>query len=94
VWLKPWLANLPAKNRQLMPEHENLQLLRLLTTAKKNDKLDQAAEDEVDDRHTQKRQPTDGIADATGATAGRAFHPIEYLHPTRCRTHARRTSPT
>jgi hypothetical protein len=24
---QPWLAHLPAQNRQLMPEHENLQLL-------------------------------------------------------------------
>lgn len=43
------LADLPAKDRQLVSEHENLQFLRPLTTAKKNDQLEQAAEHEVDD---------------------------------------------
>jgi hypothetical protein len=34
VELEPRLFDLPAKNRQLVPEHENLQLLRPLTTPK------------------------------------------------------------
>ena len=34
MWLEAGLANLPAKNRQLVAEHENLQLLRPLMTAK------------------------------------------------------------
>jgi hypothetical protein len=51
VRLEARLADLRAENRQLMPEEENLQLPRPLSAAKKNDKLEQAAEDEVDDRH-------------------------------------------
>ena len=48
---------LPAKDRQLVSEDEDLQLLRPLTTAEKHDQLKQAAEDEVDDRRNQKRPP-------------------------------------
>jgi WD40-like Beta Propeller Repeat len=83
VWLEARLTDLPSKNRQLVPEDENLQLLRPLTPTKKHDKLEQAVEDEVDDRHKQRRPPTDGMADVSGASAGHVPHPIEYLHPTR-----------
>jgi len=83
VWLEPRLADLPAKDGQLVPEHEDLKLLRWLTSAEKHDQLEQAAENEVDDRHKQKRPPRDGTADASDASAGRAPRPIEYLHPTR-----------
>jgi hypothetical protein len=69
VWLEPRLADLPAKNRQLVPEHEDLQLFRPLTPAEKNDQLEQAVEDDVDDRHKQRRPPTDGVADASGASS-------------------------
>jgi hypothetical protein len=72
VWLEPRLADLSAKDRQLVPEHEDLQLLRPLASAEKHDKLEQAAEDDVDDRHKQRRPPTDGIADASGASATRS----------------------
>ena len=82
MWLEPRLADLPAKNRQLVTEHQNLQVLRPLRTAKKKDKLEHAADDEVDGRRKQRRPPRDGIADASGASAGRVSHPIEYLHPT------------
>jgi hypothetical protein len=40
-------SNLSAKNRQLVPEHENLQLLRPLTTPEEHDQLQQAANDDV-----------------------------------------------
>jgi hypothetical protein len=65
-----------------VPEHENLQILRAITAAEEHDQLEQAAEDEVDDRHKQRRPPTDGIADASGASAGHFTHAIEYLHST------------
>jgi hypothetical protein len=44
VRLEARLADLPAENRHLVPDEENLQLLRPLSAAKKNDKLEQAAE--------------------------------------------------
>jgi hypothetical protein len=47
VKLEPRRADLPAKNRQLMPEHENLQLLRPVTTPEEHYQLEQAADDDV-----------------------------------------------
>jgi hypothetical protein len=47
VRLEPRPADLPAKNRQLVPQHENLQLLRPLTTPEEHHQLQQAADDEV-----------------------------------------------
>ena len=47
VKLEPRLANLPAKNRQLVPEHENLELLRPLATPEEHHELQQAADDDV-----------------------------------------------
>ena len=47
VKLEPRLSDLPAKNRQLVPEHENLQLSRRLTTPEEHHELLQAADDDV-----------------------------------------------
>lgn len=47
VELEPRLFGLPTKNRQLVPEHKNLQLLRPLTTPNQHDQLQQAADDDV-----------------------------------------------
>jgi hypothetical protein len=47
VELESRLFGLPAKNRQLVPEHENLELLRPLATPKEHDQLQQAADDDV-----------------------------------------------
>jgi hypothetical protein len=60
LWLEPRMANLPTKNRQLVAEDKNLQLLRALTAAEKHDQLKQAAEEEVDGGHKQRRPPADG----------------------------------
>jgi hypothetical protein len=40
-------ADLPPKNRQLMPEHENLQFLRPVTPGEGHDQLQQPADDDV-----------------------------------------------
>ena len=45
--LEPRLADLPAKDRQLVAEHENLKLLRPLTTPNEHDQLKQATEHDV-----------------------------------------------
>jgi hypothetical protein len=47
--LKSLLLALPAKNRQLVLEHENLEFLRPLTTPKEHDQLQQAADEDVQD---------------------------------------------
>lgn len=47
VKLEPRLSDLPPKNRQLVPEYENLQLLRRLTTPEEYHELQQAAHDDV-----------------------------------------------
>ena len=50
---EPRLTNLPAKDRQLVTEHENLQLVRALTPAKEHKQLQQAADDQVHTLHKQ-----------------------------------------
>jgi hypothetical protein len=47
VKLEPRLSDLPARNRQLVSENENLQLLRTLTTPEEHHELQQAAHDDV-----------------------------------------------
>ena len=47
VKLEPRLFDLPPKNRQLLPEHKNLQLLRPLTTPEEHHELQHAAHDDV-----------------------------------------------
>jgi hypothetical protein len=38
---------LPAKDRQLVPEHEDLEFLRSVASSDEHDQLQQAAEDDV-----------------------------------------------
>jgi hypothetical protein len=45
--LEPRPADLPAKDRQLVPEHEYLQLFRPITASAENDQLQQPADDDV-----------------------------------------------
>jgi hypothetical protein len=45
--LEPRLADLTAKNRQLVPEHENLELLHPVTPTEEHDQLQQPAHDDV-----------------------------------------------
>jgi hypothetical protein len=47
VRLETRLTGLPAKNRQLVPKHENLQLLRPITPAEEHNQLQQPGKDEV-----------------------------------------------
>jgi hypothetical protein len=47
VRLEPRLADLPAENRQLMPEHENFQLLRAIAASDHHDQLQQPADEDV-----------------------------------------------
>lgn len=80
--LEPRSADLAAKDRQLVAEHEDLELLRSVTAAEKHDELQQATDDDVQTGHKQRRPPTGGDADATALSAALAPHLIEYLHPT------------
>jgi hypothetical protein len=63
-------ADLPATNRQLMPEHEN---------------LEQPAGEDIQRRHKQRRPPAAGAADATSGSTASPPHPTAFLHPTRRR---------
>jgi hypothetical protein len=74
--------DLAAKDRQLVAEHENLQLLRAVAATDQNDQLEQATDNEVEGGHKQRRPPANGDADATAGSSALAPHPIEYLHPT------------
>jgi hypothetical protein len=42
-----WLADLSAKDRQLVSEHKDLQLLRSVTSPEEHRQLQQAADDDV-----------------------------------------------
>jgi hypothetical protein len=48
-----------------VPQHKDLQLLRLPRTATQDNQLEQAANDQVRKRPQHARPPTDGEADAT-----------------------------
>jgi hypothetical protein len=63
-------------------EHENLEFLGSIAATEEHDQLEQTADSDVQARHKQRRPPTDGVADATGASEARLRYPIEYLHPT------------
>ena len=76
--LKP--PDLAAENRQLVAEHEDLELLNSLAAAEEHDELEQATDD-VQGGHKQSLQQT-GDADATAPSAALALHLIEYLRPT------------
>jgi hypothetical protein len=92
VHIEARAADLTAKSRELVAEHENLELLRSILAAEKHEQLEQAADDDVQARHTQKGdlQQT-GDADATAASSAFAAHAIEYLHPTGYRSTRKRT---
>jgi len=47
VGLEPRPADLAAKDRQLVPEHEDLELLRSVAAAEEHDQLEQAAQGDV-----------------------------------------------
>jgi len=47
--LDPRPVDLAPKNRQLVPEHENLQLLRSVAAADEHDQLQKATDHDVDD---------------------------------------------
>jgi hypothetical protein len=81
-------SGLPAQDRQLMPEHEDLELLRALRSAQQHDQLNQATERHVDERPNHVRPPElgegEGIdppAKPTGRTANRVSEPHGFQNP-------------
>src|SRR5436190_15235894 len=82
VCLQARPPDLAAKNRQLVAEHEDLELLGSIATAEEHDELEQATDDDVQGGHKQRQPPADGDADATAGSAALAPRLIEYLHPT------------
>ena len=46
--LEPRLADLPAQDRQLVAEHENLELLRTIAAREQHDQLQQPTDDDVE----------------------------------------------
>jgi hypothetical protein len=47
VHLEPRAADLTAKDRQLMAEHENLELLRSIPATEQHEQLQQTADDDI-----------------------------------------------
>src|SRR6185437_6488266 len=59
VWLKPRPLDLAAKDRELVAEHENLQILLAVSATDQDDQLEQTADNEVEGRQKQRRPPAD-----------------------------------
>jgi hypothetical protein len=74
-------ADLPAKNRQLMPEHESLELLRSVTPSEEHHQLEQPAGEDIQQRHKQRRPPAAGAADATSGSTASPPHPTAFCTP-------------
>ena len=51
--------DLAAEDRQLVPEHEDLEFLGSLAAAEEHDELEQATDDDVQGGHKQRRPPAD-----------------------------------
>lgn len=66
------LTHLPPQDRQLVTQHEDLELLRALAAPEQHDQLEQTAGKDVHRRHGQEQRPVDGNADATPTSNGRA----------------------
>jgi Transposase IS116/IS110/IS902 family len=67
VRLETRSTDLTAKDRQLVPKHEDLKLLCPITSSEEDDQLQQPDHDDVQRGQKQRRPPRDGIADATAA---------------------------
>src|SRR5438067_1897823 len=65
VRLKPRPVDLAAKDRDLVAEDKDLELLRSVAAAEEHDQFEQAADNDVEGGHKQRRPPTDGAPDAT-----------------------------
>jgi hypothetical protein len=50
----------PAQNRQLMAQNKELEFLRAVATREQQDEREQAADDNVDERHEHRQPPTTG----------------------------------
>jgi hypothetical protein len=74
---------LAAQNRQLMPEHEDLQLLRALRSAQQHDQLKQPTERHIEERPNHPRPPESGEGEGIEPPAKPPVKPLtEFLNPT------------
>ena len=75
---------LPAQDRELVPQHKDLQLLRPRRTAADDNQFEQTANDQVRKRPQHTRPPTDGKASYPAATSTTSpTHVTEFSNPTR-----------
>ncbi len=78
---------LPPQDRQLLAQHEDLELHRVVTTREQQHQREQPANDDVDERHEHRPPPKTGPPTlprshrSTSSTAARLT--IEFVHPTR-----------
>src|SRR6266511_2852143 len=80
--LEPRPLRLPVQDRELVPQHEDFQLLRPRRPATEDHQLEQTANDQVRKRPQHARPPPDGEADATRPLPS-APSPTEFSNPTR-----------
>jgi hypothetical protein len=58
--LEPRATGLPTEDRQLVPKHKDLKLLRTIAASKQQQKRQQPTDHEVEQRHKQRRPPKTG----------------------------------
>jgi hypothetical protein len=73
---------LPAEDRQLVPEHENLEFLRTVGAGEQHQKPQQPTDDEVERRYKQWRPPETGEPTLQTLAELAPTTPTEFPHPT------------
>ena len=74
--------DLAAENRQLVAEHEDLQLLGSIAAAEEQMNSSRRRTTTYGAGTSEEDRQENGDADATSASTALALHLIEYLHPT------------
>jgi hypothetical protein len=74
---------LPAEDRQLVPEHEDLELLRTIAPGEQYQKRKQTTDDEVERRHKQRRPPKTEDPTLPPSESRASTTAAEFPHPTR-----------
>jgi hypothetical protein len=77
----------PPQDRQLVAQHEDLNLFRAVAAREQQDEREHSADDDVDESDEHRRPSEDESADANAPSAGRPSRwrrapAIEFVHPT------------
>jgi len=90
--LEPRPIDLAAKDRQLVAEHKDLELLRSVSSPEEHDQLEHTADDEVTELRQAKATSSRRGRRPQRCLSSRCAHPNGFLHPTRARQPPDRTA--